>query len=460
MTYPARFSRRTSYKQAENAGSTTPSTASLDAEFNDLVSSTDQLNTFVRGITTATGQLTSLASATAQALVASQRFVATASQTVFLTTIPWQVTFTSYNVLVYANGALIDPATVTVASGTGAMLQVTLGTGLSVGTVVLIAAFEAGAGILTTLTSTAGAGLIGILDTGGLFSGATVEAALAEAMTAVNLIITNIGSYATILRSTGAVPMAANFPMGSNRITGLADGVAAQDAATVNQLAAFTSVLADIQTNFIRKDGTVAFTAAQSMGTHKITDLSPGTLGTDAVNLTQLQNAIILPPGMVVPFAGATPPAGWLLCDGSAVSRTTYATLFAAIGAAYGPGDSVNTFNVPAMGGRVPVGAGTSAGDSVDGSVFGAPGTTPAAGLPTTNRGAGAWGGGEKHKLIEAELAAHIHAGGVALITGGVTGAIVGPTTGSGGTYVNSAGSDTAHNNLPPFVVFNYIIKT
>ena len=52
-------------------------------------------------------------------------------------------------------------------------------------------------------------------------------------------------------------------------------------------------------------------------------------------------------PGMIKPFAGTTVPTGYLLCDGSAVSRTTYANLFAAIGTTYGTGDGSTTFNLP-----------------------------------------------------------------------------------------------------------------
>jgi len=59
-----------------------------------------------------------------------------------------------------------------------------------------------------------------------------------------------------------------------------------------------------------------------------------------------------VPAGVFVPYAGETAPAGWLLCDGSAVSRTTYATLFAAIGEAYGTGDGSTTFNLPDMRGE------------------------------------------------------------------------------------------------------------
>ena len=54
-----------------------------------------------------------------------------------------------------------------------------------------------------------------------------------------------------------------------------------------------------------------------------------------------------LPAGMVAPYAGSTAPTGWLLCDGTAVSRSTYAALFAAIGTTYGSGDGSTTFNVP-----------------------------------------------------------------------------------------------------------------
>lgn len=68
---------------------------------------------------------------------------------------------------------------------------------------------------------------------------------------------------------------------------------------------------------------------------------------------TQLYQAILalasaqMPPGFVAPFAGATAPAGWLECNGAAVSRTTYAALFAAIGTIHGVGDGATTFNLP-----------------------------------------------------------------------------------------------------------------
>lgn len=58
---------------------------------------------------------------------------------------------------------------------------------------------------------------------------------------------------------------------------------------------------------------------------------------------------LALPSGMITPYGGATAPNGWLLCDGTAVSRETYADLFAVIGTAFGSGDGSTTFNVPDM---------------------------------------------------------------------------------------------------------------
>ena len=58
------------------------------------------------------------------------------------------------------------------------------------------------------------------------------------------------------------------------------------------------------------------------------------------------------PAGMISSFCASTPPTGWLQCNGAAVSRTTYADLFAAIGTVYGAGDGSTTFNVPEMRGE------------------------------------------------------------------------------------------------------------
>lgn len=64
-------------------------------------------------------------------------------------------------------------------------------------------------------------------------------------------------------------------------------------------------------------------------------------------------------PGLISPYAGSSAPTGWLLCNGDAVSRTTYASLFAVVSTSYGVGDGSTTFNVPDLRGSIPLGAGT-----------------------------------------------------------------------------------------------------
>ena len=65
------------------------------------------------------------------------------------------------------------------------------------------------------------------------------------------------------------------------------------------------------------------------------------------------------PVGGMIPYGGASAPTGWLLCNGSAVSRTTYYALFQAIGTVWGAGNGSTTFNVPDMRESSPYGAGT-----------------------------------------------------------------------------------------------------
>lgn len=65
------------------------------------------------------------------------------------------------------------------------------------------------------------------------------------------------------------------------------------------------------------------------------------------------------PPGTIIDFAGPTPPGGFLLCDGSAISRTMYANLFNAIGTTWGSGDGSTTFNLPDLRGIFRRGAGS-----------------------------------------------------------------------------------------------------
>lgn len=90
-----------------------------------------------------------------------------------------------------------------------------------------------------------------------------------------------------------------------------------------------------------------------------------------------------MPTGTVLSFAGNTIPENYLLCDGSAVSRSTYADLFKVIGTTYGAGDDSSTFNLPNLVDRFVEGGSSS-------------GTVKNAGLPNiTGRRVAIWGGGD-----------------------------------------------------------------
>ena len=105
----------------------------------------------------------------------------------------------------------------------------------------------------------------------------------------------------------------------------------------------------------------------------------------------------VLPAGVILPFGGATVPGNFLLCDGSNVSRTTYARLFAVIGTAYGAGDGSGTFGLPDLRDRVPMGKGTNnstlgteTGSAAASSVI----QTGSANTGTANTGTGTTGTG------------------------------------------------------------------
>lgn len=98
------------------------------------------------------------------------------------------------------------------------------------------------------------------------------------------------------------------------------------------------------------------------------------TLSDNEVTLAKLASAVaekLLPAGAVQAFAMNASPTGWLACNGSEISRTTYADLFTAISTNYGAGDGSTTFNIPDLRGYFLRGAGTNS----DGTAAGAFGT-------------------------------------------------------------------------------------
>jgi len=459
MPYPPRPSRRTSFQQAANAGTATPSPSMLDAEHNDFVEQIDQLNTFVRGITTSTGQLRNQSAATAQSLAGSQRFVATASQTIFITTIVYSASFTATNVEVFDQGVKIDSNLVTVANNAG-FLQVTV-PAQTAGHVIFIAAFESGAGLLTRLANTGsgadGANMIGIQDTGALIAATTVEGALTEVVTSLNTLLTNLGTISNLWKRDGTNAASANIPMGGFKFTGLVDGSAATDSATVGQVSALNATISNLGNTFVRKDGTTTMTGIFNAGNFRVSNVAAPTTGTDATNKTYVdaQLGSAAPSGLVCAFGGAVAPTGWLLCNGAAVSRTTYAPLFTAIGTTYGAGDGTTTFNVPNLLGRVIIGAGTGAGGGASGA------GVVTGGAALSARTVGQWFGEETHTLTLAETPAHTHTLPSGCGGGGGTTSVECVFNGIPGTWTTtSQGGGSAHNIVQPGLVLSYIIKT
>jgi microcystin-dependent protein len=162
--------------------------------------------------------------------------------------------------------------------------------------------------------------------------------------------------------------------------------------------------------------------------------------------------------GTVVPWGGTSAPTGWLDCDGSAVSRSTYADLFTAIGTTYGVGDGSSTFNIPDIRGRTVCGKDNMGGTAANRLTSG-----------TTIDGAtlGTAGGSQTHTLSAAEMPAHRH--GLAVHdTSGQNDYLAGSNSNYGfqvtsnSTYASttSVGSGSAHVNVQPSIVLNYIIKT
>jgi len=175
----------------------------------------------------------------------------------------------------------------------------------------------------------------------------------------------------------------------------------------------------------------------------------------------------LTPAGGLLAFAGSAAPDGWLLCDGSTISRTTFAVLFAVIATTYGVGDSSTTFEIPDMRSRVAVGLDSS---SVNFTSIG--GTS----------------GSEKHTLTTSELASHSHGSGslsanavgnhahsISGFGGGGGNGInmdndsspITTVTGMAGAHghsvsgsTSSAGSGTAHNIVQPSITINWLIKT
>jgi microcystin-dependent protein len=148
-----------------------------------------------------------------------------------------------------------------------------------------------------------------------------------------------------------------------------------------------------------------------SVGTAQITSasitnalLAPGCVDASKLapgTMNSIQAAAGVPVGTIIMHGGypptaANPPPGWLFCDGSAISRTTYAALYGVVGGLYGAGDGSSTFNLPDFRARAPIGCGSYTGSAWV--------------SPVINGVYPGWVGGEwTHVLSAAEMPSHAH---------------------------------------------------
>jgi microcystin-dependent protein len=227
----------------------------------------------------------------------------------------------------------------------------------------------------------------------------------------------------------------------SAAITALVERIAALEArpaasATTTNTTVVQNTTATDELTADQKDAIAGTFSSPNNSNRFVTNLDP-----------RLAAAGSIPSGAVIDFGGATAPDGWLLCDGSPVSRETYARLYDIIGTTYGIGDGATTFNVPDSRGRSSMGAGTGAG--------------------LTARLLGDKTGEETHTLTGAEsgLPAHKHTvpwrdntsgSGSDNDTGTMTAGVLGTVDTS--TTV-AANASQGHNTIHPVIVFSKIIK-
>lgn len=267
--------------------------------------------------------------------------------------------------------------------------------------------------------------------------------------------------------SSGAMAASANLTFNGTTlaVAGLTNsgntvlGDAGGDTLTINSNAMAIPNTLNVGSNtlYLSPSGTQVGIGTTTVGSNMLT--VAGTVASTAGGFvfpdsTTQTTAVTAPAASMMVFAGASAPTGWLLCFGQAISRATYATLFAAISTTYGVGDGSTTFNLPDMRGRVAAGA-----DNMGGSAAGRLTSTT---MSPDGNTLSATGGTQTHTLITAEMPSHTHALSDAypgVNTGGSWQQNGGAYGGSIGT-IGSTGGGGAHLNVQPTLVLNYIIKT
>ena len=179
----------------------------------------------------------------------------------------------------------------------------------------------------------------------------------------------------------------------------------------------------------------------------------------DGANLTGIEG---IPTATIVPWTSASVPSGFLECNGTAVSRSTYSALFAIVGTTYGAGDGSTTFNLPNLADNVPI------GKSPGKALASTGGANTVAVTATGNVG----GSTANATLSTAQLASHGHP---TAVWGPNIPAQGGPLTMAGPGTSGNAGSGQGHSHnmsatfsgsavnaaiVQPYLTLIYIIKT
>ena len=177
--------------------------------------------------------------------------------------------------------------------------------------------------------------------------------------------------------------------------------------------------------------------------------------GTGATTATQARinlglGSFLVPTGSIIMWPSNTIPSDWQLCDGSAILRSTYATLYGVIGTTFGSGNGTTTFNVPNYTDRMPRGVGAAA--------LGGTGGSADAIVVSHTHTATVTDPGHTHGNYVGQTAIQ-GSGSGNRISGNEP--IIMPTVTTGVTVANSTtGASGTNANLPPFLGINFIIKT
>lgn len=207
-----------------------------------------------------------------------------------------------------------------------------------------------------------------VSDVSGLVSSSSITATVLSYLDATSSIQTQINSKALAASPTFTGTITTPLTASRAMVTGASSELAVS-ATTSTELGYVSGVTSAIQTQLDAKQlrstlttkGDIYVATASNTVTRQAVGTDGHVLTADSVQSSGIKWAApaLAPTGSVTMYAGATAPTGYLLCDGSAVSRTTYSDLFAVCSTTYGVGDGSTTFNIPDARGVFIRGAGT-----------------------------------------------------------------------------------------------------